>query len=200
MLLSISAESKIHVGTRIRSIIAIAIVVAVQGLWFGLSLSSLEANGAVRAYQKNLSDHYEIGLGTVPYSPSPGIVHFAAYVENRDTKVRYSNAEVFLTGFGPVMDGQPREVVEIIAMDNTVLDPTSYEVNVPLNQEGLWTITVKVSTEIGLVESVFEIEVQETDVVVPMVTLLALIGFLIILGLSARAWVKEYRRKRAWRG
>ena len=200
MLLSISAESKIHVGTRIRSIIAIAIVVAGQGLWFGLSLSSLEANGAVREYQKNLSDHYEIGLGTVPYSPSPGIVHFAAYVENRDTKVRYSNAEVFLTGFGRVMDGQPREVVEIIAMDNTVLDPTSYEVNVPLNQEGLWTITVKVSTEIGLVESVFEIEVQETDVVVPMVTLLALIGFLIILGLSARAWVKEYRRKRAWRG
>ena len=46
----------------------------------------------------------------------------------------------------------------------------------------------------------FEIEVQETDAVVPMVTLLALIGFLIILGLSARAWVKEYRRKRAWRG
>ena len=200
MLLSISAESKIHVGTRIRSIIAIAIVVAGQGLWFGLSLSSLEANGAVREYQKNLSDHYEIGLGTVPYSPSPGMVHFAAYVENRDTKVRYSNAEVFLTGFGRVMDGQPREVVEIIAMENTVLDPTSYEVNVPLNQEGLWTITVKVSTEIGLVESVFEIEVQETDAVVPMVTLLALIGFLIILGLSARAWVKEYRRKRAWSG
>jgi hypothetical protein len=163
-------------------------------------LSSLEANGAVREYQKNLSDHYEIGLGTVPYSPSPGIIHFAAYVENRDTKVRYSNAEVLLTGFGPVMDGQPREVVEIISMDNTVLDPTSYEVNVPLNQEGLWTITVKVSTEIGLVESVFEIEVRETDAVVPMVTLLALIGFLIILGLSARAWVKEYRRKRAWRG
>ena len=105
-----------------------------------------------------------------------------------------------MTGFGPVMDGQPREVVEIIAMDNTVLDPTSYEVNVPLNQEGLWTITVKVSTEIGLVESVFEIEVQETDAVVPMVTLLALIGFLIILGLSARARVKEYRSKRAWRG
>ena len=200
MLLSISAESKIHVGTRIRSIIAIAIVVAGQGLWFGLSLSSLEANGAVREYQKNLSDDYEIGLGTVPYSPSPGIIHFAAYVANRDTKVRYSTAEVFLTGFGPVMDGQPREVVEIIAMENTVLDPTSYEVNVPLNQEGLWTITVKVSTEIGLVESVFEIEVQETDAVVPMVTLLALIGFLIILGLSARAWVKEYRRKRAWRG
>ena len=78
MLLSISAESKIHVGTRIRSIIAIAIVVAGQGLWFGLSLSSLEANGAVREYQKNLSDHYEIGLGTVPYSPSPGIVQFCS--------------------------------------------------------------------------------------------------------------------------
>ena len=200
MLSSISAASKIHVGTRIRSIIVISIVVVGQGQWVGSSLSSVEANGAVREYQKNLSEHYEIGLGTVPYSPSPGIVHFAAYVENRDTKVRYLNAEVFLTGFGPVMDGQPREVVEIISMDNTVLDPTSYEVNVPLNQEGLWTITVMVSTEKRLVESVFEIEVRKTDAVVPMVTLLALIGFMIILGLSARAWVKEYRRKRAWRG
>ena len=200
MLSSISAAFKVHVGTRIRSIIVIAIVVAGLGLWFGLSLSSLEANGAVREYQKNLSDHYEIGLGTVPYSPSPGIVHFAAYVENRDTKVRYSNAEVFLTGFGPVMDGKPRAVVETISMDNTVLDPTSYEVNVPLNQEGLWAITVKVSTEKGSVESVFEIEVQETEAVVPMVTLLGLIGLLVILGLSARAWVKEYRKKRSRRG
>ncbi len=200
MLSSISAAFKVHVGTRIRSIIVIAIVVAGLGLWFGLSLSSLEANGAVREYQKNLSDHYEIGLGTVPYSPSPGIVHFAAYVENRDTKVRYSNADVFLTGLGPVMDGKPRAVVETISMDNTVLDPTSYEVNVPLNQEGLWAITVKVSTEKGSVESVFEIEVQETEAVVPMVTLLGLIGLLVILGLSARAWVKEYRKKRSRRG
>ena len=200
MLSSISAAFKVHVGTRIRSIIVIAIVVAGLGLWFGLLLSSLEANGAVREYQKNLSDHYEIGLGTVPYSPSPGIVHFAAYVENRDTKVRYSNADVFLTGLGPVMDGKPRAVVETISMDNTVLDPTSYEVNVPLNQEGLWAITVKVSTEKGSVESVFEIEVQETEAVVPMVTLLGLIGLLVILGLSARAWVKEYRKKRSRRG
>ena len=164
-----------------------------QGLWVGLS--SLEANGAVREYQKSLAGHYEIGIGTVPYSPSPGIVHFAAYVEDHDSKLRYSNAEVLLTGLGPVTDGKPRSVIESTSMNNAVLDPTSYEVNVPLNQEGVWTITIEVSAEKGTAESVFEIEVQETDPVVPTLTLLALIGFLIILGMSARAWVKEYRKK-----
>ena len=196
MLSNISAASKFQVGIRIRPIVAVVIVVILQGSWFGLSLSSLEANGAVREYQKNLAGHYEIGIGTVPYSPSPGIVHFAAYVEDRDSKLRYSNAEVVLTGLGPVTDGNPRAILQRTSMNNAVLDPTSYEVNVPLTQEGSWAITVGVSADKGSAEAVFEIEVQETDAVVPTLTLVALIGFLIILGMSARAWVKEYRKKK----
>lgn len=196
MLSNISAASKFQVGIRIRPIVAVVIVVILQGSWFGLSWSSLEANGAVREYQKNLAGHYEIGIGTVPYSPSPGIVHFAAYVEDRDSKLRYSNAEVVLTGLGPVTDGNPRAILQRTSMNNAVLDPTSYEVNVPLTQEGSWTITVGVSADKGSAEAVFEIEVQETDAVVPTLTLVALIGFLIILGMSARSWVKEYRKKK----
>ena len=196
MLSNICAASKFQVGIRIRPIVAVVIVVILQGSWFGLSWSSLEANGAVREYQKNLAGHYEIGIGTVPYSPSPGIVHFAAYVEDRDSKLRYSNAEVVLTGLGPVTDGNPRAILQRTSMNNAVLDPTSYEVNVPLTQEGSWAITVGVSADKGSAEAVFEIEVQETDAVVPTLTLVALIGFLIILGMSARAWVKEYRKKK----
>jgi len=196
VLSNICAASKFQVGIRIRPIVAVVIVVILQGSWFGLSWSSLEANGAVREYQKNLAGHYEIGIGTVPYSPSPGIVHFAAYVEDRDSKLRYSNAEVVLTGLGPVTDGNPRAILQRTSMNNAVLDPTSYEVNVPLTQEGSWTITVGVSADKGSAEAVFEIEVQETDAVVPTLTLVALIGFLIILGMSARAWVKEYRKKK----
>ena len=196
MLSNISAASKFQVGIRIRPIVAVVIVVILQGSWFGLSWSSLEANGAVREYQKNLAGHYEIGIGTVPYSPSPGIVHFAAYVEDRDSKLRYSNAEVVLTGLGPVTDGNLRAILQRTSMNNAVLDPTSYEVNVPLTQEGSWTITVGVSADKGSAEAVFEIKVQETDAVVPTLTLVALIGFLIILGMSARAWVKEYRKKK----
>jgi len=196
VLSDISAASKFQVGIRIRPIVAVVIVVILQGSWFGLSLPSLEANGAVREYQKSLAGHYEIGIGTVPYSPSPGIVHFAVYVEDRDSKLRYSNAEVVLTGLGPVTDGNPRAILQRTSMNNAVLDPTSYEVNVPLTQEGSWTITVGVSADKGSAEAVFEIEVQETDAVVPTLTLVALIGFLIILGMSARAWVKEYRKKK----
>ena len=196
MLSDISAASKFQVGIRIRPIVAVVIVVILQGSWFGLSWSSLEANGAVREYQKNLAGHYEIGIGTVPYSPSPGIVHFAAYVEDRDSKLRYSNAEVVLTGLGPVTDGNLRAILQRTSMNNAVLDPTSYEVNVPLTQEGSWAITVGVSADKGSAEAVFEIKVQETDAVVPTLTLVALIGFLIILGMSARAWVKEYRKKK----
>mgnify|MGYP001231687216 CR=1 FL=1 len=196
MLSNICAASKFQVGIRIRPIVAVVIVVILQGSWFGLSWSSLEANGAVREYQKSLAGHYEIGIGTVPYSPSPGIVHFAAYVEDRDSKLRYSNAEVVLTGLGPVTDGNPRAILQRTSMNNAVLDPTSYEVNVPLTQEGSWAITVGVSADKGSAEAVFEIEVQETDAVVPTLTLVALIGFLIILGMSARAWVKEYRKKK----
>ena len=195
MLLNISSvlgrQYSVHFGA---SVVAI-LLFAFHGLPLGLAPLSLEANGSVREYQKNLAGNYVIGIGTVPYSPSPGMVHFASYVENRETKLRYPNAEVVLTGLGPVTDEQSQLVIEAIRMNNTVLDPTYYELNVPLNHEGLWTITLEISVDEGSAMTVFEIEVLETNPVVPILTLMALLGFLFILGVSGRAWIREYRKK-----
>ena len=102
-----------------------------------------------------------------------------------------------MTGLGPVTDEQSQLVIEAIRMKNTVLDPTYYELNVPLNHEGLWTITLEISVDEGSAMTVFEIEVLETNPVVPILTLMALLGFLFILGVSGRAWIREYRKKRS---
>ena len=197
MLLNISSvlgrQDSVHFGAAVVAILLFAF----HGLPLGLGPLSLEANGSVREYQKNLAGNYVIGIGTVPYSPSPWMVHFASYVENRETKFRYPNAEVVLTGLGPVTDEQSQLVIEPIRMNNTVLDPTYYELNVPLNHEGLWTITLEISVDEGSAMTDFEIEVLETNPVVPILTLMALLGFLFILGVSGRAWIREYRKKRS---
>ena len=104
---------------------------------------------------------------------------------------------VHCSGLGPVTDEQSQLVIEAIRMNNTVLDPTYYELNVPLNHEGLWTITLEISVDEGAAMTVFEIEVLETNPVVPILTLMALLGFLFILGVSGRAWIRVYRKKRS---
>ena len=75
-------------------------------VFLSLSLSVLEGNGAVQTYQKEISGSYEIGVGTVPPSPYPGIIHFAVYVADVPTGDRYSDVEVNLRGTLPAMEGQ----------------------------------------------------------------------------------------------
>jgi hypothetical protein len=169
--------------------IAILLVISVFALYVN---PTVDANGSVRSYEKRSVGTFEIGLGTVPASPSPGVVHFAAYVQDIGTGVRYLNANVRLTASGP---GSQDPEIGPEKMPNNLMDPSYYELNTAVDRDGIWFVMIEVSTSDAEASTVFEMKVQERNSVLPILTLGALIAFLIILGTSARAWVREYRKK-----
>ncbi|MFL2756051.1 MAG: hypothetical protein ACJ0BE_02175 [Dehalococcoidia bacterium] len=152
-----------------------------------------EANGSVRTYKKQITEIYEIGLGTVPETPTRGVIHFAAYVKNLDNNTSYDDATVYIKVYELNSDNPQ---VGPLKMLNTVMDPTYYEADFPIETKGIWQIELDVSTSDGEAKGFYEIEVHDANPIIPILTLLFLIALLVILGISVRTWIKQSREKR----
>ena len=76
------------------------------------------------------------------------------------------------------------------------MDPTFYEADFPIETKGIWQIELNISTSDGDAKGFYEIEVHDPNPIIPILTLIFLVGLLIILGLSIRAWIKQSREKR----
>ena len=184
-------STKLNLVRLLEFSLSIVLVISASVLYMN---PAVDANGSVRSYDKRSVGTFEIGLGTVPASPSPGVVHFAAYVQDIGTGVRYLNAKVKLTASGP---GSQDPEVGPKNMPNNLMDPSYYELNTAVDRDGIWFVLIEVSTSDGEASAIFEMNVQDPNPVLPILTLGALIAFLVIIGISARAWVREYRKKSA---
>tara|TARA_Y100000996_G_scaffold414724_1_gene406521 strand:- start:644 stop:1192 length:549 start_codon:yes stop_codon:yes gene_type:complete len=153
----------------------------------------VEANGSVRTYKTQTTELYEIGLGTVPDTPTRGVIHFAAYVKNLDNDISYDDATVYIKAYESNSDNPQ---VGPLKMLNTVMDPTYYEADFPIETKGIWQIELDVMTSDGEAKGFYEIEVHDSNPIIPILTLLFLIGLLVILGFSVRTWIKQSREKR----
>ena len=170
-----------------------AIIATIIALWVTvfITLQFVDANGSVRRYEIKQVGGHEIGLGTVPASPTVGVVHFVVYVKDLETEVSYTDAEVSFLASAPYTRNSD---IGPIPMTNTVMDPTYYELNTSLDEEGMWFIVIEVQTPSGKNSVNYQINVQEPNPILPILTVSALLAVLVILGVSARAWVKEYRK------
>jgi hypothetical protein len=164
-------------------------------LLLGLYIQSgilIEANGSIRSYEKKVIGEYVIGLGTTPPSPSMGVTHFAAFVENEQTGNKYVDAEIEFVSFFSAID-LPEVGPEL--MKNSIMDPMYYEIDTSFDKEGVWFVMLTVRRGGDEVSVVYEVEVQKPNPIVPILTVGTLLFFLAILSLSLRSWIKEYRRK-----
>ena len=164
-------------------------------LLLGLYVQSgilIEANGSIRSYEKKVVGEYVIGLGTTPPSPSMGVTHFAAFVENEQTGHKYVDAEIEFVSFFSTID-LPEVGPEL--MKNSIMDPMYYEIDTSFNKEGVWFVMLTVRRGGDEVSVVYEVEVQKPNPIVPILTVGTLLFFLAILSLSLRSWIKENRRK-----
>ena len=100
--------------------------------------ADVQANGRVTNFQKKLAGPYEVGLGTIPPSPSVGNLHLALTVTDPATKSPVLDAKVELQGTGP--DSTEIEIGPTVATNST-LDPAYYEVNTSVGREGMWLFT-----------------------------------------------------------
>ena len=120
-------------------------VILASSLFLGLYIQSVtlvEANGSIRSYEKKVIGKYIIGLGTAPPSPTIGVTHFAAFVENRETGMKYMDAEI---EFIAVFSGLEQHKIGPYQMTNSLIDPMYYEVDTSLKKEGIWLVTLKIT-------------------------------------------------------
>ena len=96
-------------------------------------------------------------------------------------------------GTGP--DSSEIEIGPTIAANSTQ-DPTYYEVNTSVGREGIWLFTTTVTDSDGEHTADFRVEVKNASPIPGILTLVVLVAFLIIFGLSIRASLGGKRRRR----
>ncbi len=155
--------------------------------------AAVQANGRVTNFQKKLAGPYEIGLGTIPPSPSVGNLHLALTVTDPATKTPILDANVEIVGAGP--DSAEIEIGPTPAT-SSAQDPAYYEVNTSVGREGVWRFTTTITDADGEHSADFQVEVKNASPITGILTLVVLVAFLIIFGLSIRASLGGRRRRR----
>ena len=153
----------------------------------------VQANGRVSNFQKKMAGPYEIGLGTIPPSPSVGNLHLALTVTYPVNKTPILDAKVELHGTGP--DSTEIEIGPTFATNSTQ-DPAYYEVNTSVGREGLWLFTTTITDSDGEHSADFQVEVKNASPITGILTMVVLLAFLVIFGLSIRASLGGNRRRR----
>ena len=179
-------DSRVMVG-RGRVLAALLLLFAAGA---AAAAGAVHANGSVVGLQTLRAGPYELSVGTVPKNPQVGVFHMTMTVADASTKDYLLDADVRITGVGP--DGTEDEVGPIAAAAS-VRDPLFYEANPAVDREGRWVFTIAVAGELGEGSTELPVEVREANPLVGIVTLLALAAFLVIIGLSVRAYLRERR-------
>jgi hypothetical protein len=156
-----------------------------------LSPGKAEANGQVRRFVDQDAGPYVISLGTLPQTPVLGRLHMTMTVVERSSGVFITDAQVTVTGMGP-----GEEAVEMgpLVASNNSSDPTFYDISTTVDREGTWVFTVGVTSDLGQAATEFAIEVTKASTFMGMVTILALLAFLTVLGLSVRVFLRQQAR------
>ena len=152
----------------------------------------LYANGSVKVYEKRIISFYEIGLGTVPNSPAVGVTHYATYVKDMEAVYLLNDVDVIFTA----TDNELGKQISPKKMTSSLMDPNYYELDLNFETEGTWTVRLIVNMESSSQEVSYQVSVRKPNPIIPILTAAVLLLFLGILGLSARAWVREYIKKK----
>jgi hypothetical protein len=158
-------------------------IIAVLATW-----TSVYANGRVVTFDKRIAGPYEIAVGTIPGTPTVGTLHLTMTVSDLDTSTFVMGADVEVTAVGP--DSNSIEIGPIEATPDPT-DPAYYDVAAQVDRIGTWMFTVDVSSEQGDASATFPIEVREANPITGIITLIALLAFVAVLGFSVRAFLRE---------
>ena len=178
---------------------AVTCTILVAAAVIGLSAADWVSahGGGFQLTKQAQAGPYELLLGTIPDPPIVGEAILILQVADPDTGVRVPNAIVSGVPEGPEGPGAP------LRFGPDSYDPSLYEVRAVLESEGPWAVTITVSGENGSGSAVFTYDVKRTSPIAGIITLVTLLAFVTILGLSMRAFLKQRangqsrRRRRA---
>ena len=146
------------------------------------------ANGRVQVFDRRVGGPYEIAVGTIPSTPFVGTLHFTIMVTDVVTDTSVLRPEIVVTGTGPESDAV--EIGPITATSDPA-NPVFNDVATQVDRVGVWSFVISVSGDLGDASAEFPIEVKNSSPLIGIATLAALLGFVIVLGFSFRAYLRE---------
>ena len=147
--------------------------------------STVLGNGRVVSFESKVTGPYEIAFGTIPGTPSVGNLHITISLTEIASDTLITGATVTVSGMPPPESGS--EKIDPIHATTNLQDPTFYDVNTVVDQEGIWTFTTTVQSIGKQYTADFEVTVKNASPIAGLVTLMTLIAFLVVLGLAIRA-------------
>lgn len=153
------------------------------------------ANGRVTQFTRKTVGSYEIAVGTVPSPPVLGALDLTITVADATSKAFILDANVTVSGRGPEdpQGGQAAEMEPVLALSNP---PNFYDALVTVDRVGVWTFTVAVRGRLGEASADFPIRVRGSSIIPGVVTMVSLLVFVVLAGLSARMYFKGQGRSR----
>ena len=170
-----------------RTVVAAHLVAAVSMLILAAAPTAVWAHGGgIQLNKKEFAGPYEVSLGTAPDPPNIGRLHMTLTVVERSARAIVLGAEITVTATGP--DESLPGIGPIVAAPDPT-NPAFYEVNTSMDRLGPWTFTVAVDAGPGYGAADFVIEVKERSPLTGIITMLTLLAFVSIVGLSVRMFL-----------
>ena len=183
-----------------------------------LASPSAQANGRVIEWDLRTAGTYQIRFGKIPKSPVVGNFYLSILITDAASTTPVLGADVVVSAMGPPIEGEaspvsnppeigppevaPPEIGPIIVNPDPDSQnyPGYYDTEQPivLDRPGMWTFTVSVdSPEADEVTAEFPVEVTTPNPVTGIITLVALLAFIIVVALAIRMYIRERRRSRS---
>ena len=170
--------------------------------------SSAHANGRVVEFDRQIAGPFEIALGKIPPSPIVGNLYLSILLTEVESKAPVLGAEVVVSATGPPIEGEASpmgdgpEIGPIVV--NPDPDPQNYagyydtEQPIVLDRSGWWTFAVNVdSPDAGEASAQFLVNVTTPNPLIGIITLVALLAFIIVVALAIRMYIRERRRSKS---
>ncbi len=167
-----------------------------------------QANGRVIEWDLRTAGAYQIGFGKIPKSPVVGNFYLSILLTDAASTTPVLGADVVVSAIGPPIEGETSPMGDGPEIGPMVVnpdpDPQKYpgyydtEQPIVLDRSGWWTFTVNVdSPDAGKASAQFLVNVTTPNPLIGIITLVALLAFIIVLALAIRMYLRERRRSKS---
>ncbi len=169
--------------------VAVFLVIALGTLPAALGgASPVSANGAARpVVQDARAGPYQLQVSILPGSPKVGNLHLSIQVEDAANETIITDAAVLVAAQGPAGAANVGPLQAVTTLES----PQSYEVDIPLDTVGRWTVTLETDSRLGQASLDIPLDVTEPDGL-PVAWLAA--GLAAALALVVWTWRRTRRR------
>ena len=181
------------IGISTKTVLVLCASLALLCVLTSRSNSVYAHGGGFQLNKRASAGPYNLTIGTIPDPPTVGEAILILEVTDPDTNQRIQGLNVTIVPRGPEsQDGAPENLYGIVDS----YDPTLYETRAELPSAGPWTFNVIVDGQLGSGEAQFSYDVKRVNPIGGIITLLTLLAFLAVMGLSMRAFLKERNKGR----